>query len=203
MSRPRKFGHDYVYGLDHFERFPEQYRRLEHRFSMADIDWCEFCGYARCRKVVGLFEMFRDRPDGIDLSDKATTVIRHLARGVNAPAYVVAYLTERPADVQAEIDKLNARVLELTRRWPITRFRARLIEPRFGPAIAYTAEQWWELVAALHSEHHLECEMARRSRETLANPSWLLNAQSRHGRAGLWAPSQPVLFGANGEQVTS
>lgn len=190
--RPRRFGEDYVYGLNHFERFPTQYKRIEHRFKMADRDWTEFCGY--CHRSLMLVEMFRDKPgNGVDLSDKGVSVTRQLARGVGADAYVMAYLTERPKDVQSEIDQLNTRILDLTRQWPITRFRAQLLEPHRGEAVTYDdPEDWWELVALQHSEHHRECDKAIRSRERLANPAWLQRAQARHRE--LWVPSQEPLW---------
>ena len=158
---------------------------------MADRDWTEFCGY--CHRSLMLVEMFRDRPDGVDLSDKGVSVTRQLARGVGADAYVMAYLTERPKEVQAEIDQLNIRILDLTRQWPVTRFRAQLLEPHRGKAVTYDdPEDWWELVAVRHSEHHRECAKALRSGERLANPAWLQRAQANH--PGLWMPSQEPLW---------
>lgn len=192
--RPRRFGEDYVYGLNHFERFPSQYKRIEHRFKMADRDWTEFCGY--CHRSLMLVEMFRDRPGkGVDLSDKGVSVTRQLARGVGANAYVMAYLTERPKEVQSEIDTLNARILDLTRQWPITRFRAQLLEPYRGPAVTYDdPEDWWELVAFQHSDHHRECAKALRSGERLANPAWLAAVATRH--TNLWIPRPDPLWEA-------
>jgi hypothetical protein len=193
--RPRRFGEDYVYGLDHRERFPRQYERMEHRFSMADRDWTEFCGYGYCRKPLMLVEMFRDKPgNGADLYDKGVTITRKLAIGVGAPAYVMAYLTERPAQVQAEIDQMNRQILDLTRRWPITRFRAQLLEPHRGPVETYEPDQWWELVALTHSEHHLNCRAAQRSGDKLANPSWVQAALKRH--QNLWVPPRTLLWEA-------
>lgn len=191
MSRPRRFGHDYAYGLEHFERFPEQYQRVSHRFAMADVDWTEFCGYERCRKPIMLVEMFRDSEQGIDLADKGVSVTRQLASGVGAHAYVMAYQTGRPAEVQDEIDALNTRILELTRQWPITRFRAQLLVPKRGKIKTYTPDMWWELVALRHSEHHHTCHAALQSREQIANPGWLDRAQQRH--QSLWVPRQEQL----------
>jgi hypothetical protein len=187
--RPRRHGNDYAYGIEHSERFPEQYQRIEHRFKLADIDWCEFCGY--CHKPVTLIEMVRDKQQPVDLADKSTTVIGHLAQGVSIPAYVIGVYIERPAEVQAEIDQLTARILDLARQWPITRIRAQMRVPHRGPIQAYTPSQWWELVALRHSEHHELCPSARRSREVLANPAWRASAPARH--RGLWVPSQPPL----------
>jgi len=188
VSRPRRFGHDYVYGLEHFERFPKQYERLaEHRFKMADVDWTEFCGY--CHWPHTLVEMVRDKPGrGRDLTDKGVTVTRRLARGVGAHAYVMAYLTERPADVQSEIDRLNTTVIDLSRQWPITRFRAQLLEPHRSKVFAYTPDKWWGLIALRHADHHYHCSAALRSGQQLANPEWVAWAQRQH--AGLWVPSQ-------------
>jgi hypothetical protein len=191
VSRPRRYGHDYAYGLQHFERFPEQYKRLSHRFAMADVDWTEFCGYERCRKPLMLVEMFRDSERGIDLSDKGVSVVRQLAKGVGAAAYVMAYFAIRPRGVQTEIDALNRRVLDLTRQWPITRLRAQRLDPKRGRVFTYTPDEWWELVALSHSEHHHHgCSWARRSSEQLANPAWLAAAQ---GRQALWVPPQQEL----------
>lgn len=192
MSRPRRFGHDYVYGLDHFERFPQQYKRIEHRFKMADVDWTEFCGY--CHWPHTLVEMYRDTPNGQDLRDKGVTVARRLARGVGAHAYVMAYLTERPPEVKDQIDKLNDQVLELSRQWPITRVRAQLVEPHRSKVETYSADEWWGLIALRHSTHHRDCSAARRSGERLANPAWTDERQRKH--AGLWVPEQLPLGAA-------
>jgi hypothetical protein len=190
--RPRRHGTDYAYGIEHSEQFPEQYRRIEHRFKLADIDWCEFCGY--CHKPVMLCEMVRDTEKGIDLNDKATTVIGHLARGVSIPAYAIGVYIRRPAEIQAEIDQLNARILDLTRQWPITRIRAQMRQPHRSKVREYDTGNWWELVAGRHSEHHQACERALASSDRLASPAWLARTQQKH--RGLWVPVQPHLFTA-------
>lgn len=197
MSRPRRFGHDYIYGIEHFEHFPSQYDRLAHRFKLADVDWFEFCGYPRCSRPHTMIEMFKDTLRGQDLADKGVSVTRQLARGVNAYAYVMAYLTERPRAVQDEIDKLNARVIELTRAWPITRFRAQLLEPYRGKIITCTPNEWWELMAIRHSDHHETCGEAQRSADELASPAWLARARERQRRTGLWVPTQEPLWEAS------
>jgi hypothetical protein len=188
--RPRRHGNDYAYGLEHSERFPEQYQRIEHRFKLADVDWCEFCGY--CHRPVMLCEMRRDTEKGIDLNDKSTTVIGHLARGANIPAYALGVYIYRPREVQAELDQLNARILELTRKWPITRIRAQVRTPHRGEVIPYDPTQWWDLVALQHSDHHQDCAKAQQSRERLASPAWLASAPERH--RGLYAAPHPLLI---------
>jgi hypothetical protein len=188
--RPRRHGNDYAYGLEHSERFPEQYKRIEHRFKLADIDWCEFCGY--CHKPVMLCEMVRDTERGEDLNDKSTTVIGHLARAAGIPAYALGVYVYRPPAVQAEIDQLTARILDLTRQWPITTIRAQLRKPHRSYVAGYTPDKWWELVALRHSEHHQDCAKAQRSSERLASPAWLTRAQKEH--QGLWVPTQPSLI---------
>lgn len=189
--RPRTFGYDHAYGIEHRERFPEQYERLEHRFASADIDWTEFCGYSRCRRPLILIEMYRDTERGQDLNDKSATVTGRLARGVCVPAYVIGVWVRRPREVQDQIDALNAQVLELTRQYPITRIRAQLRVPHRGPVVAYEPGKWWELIALHHSWHHAECPEARRSGEVLASPEWLRATARRH--PGLWVPPQPPL----------
>lgn len=190
-GRRRRHGHDYVYGIEHLEEFPEQYERIEHRFKLADTDWNEFCGY--CHTPHTLIEMYRDTPQGQDLSDKGVTVTRRLAQGVNAHAYVMAYLTERPPEVQREIDQLNQRVLELTRQYPIKRFRAQLVTPHRSRVETYTPDEWWSLIVLRHSEHHLQCRVAQRSGEQLANPAWMKWQRHKHSRSGLYVPPQPTL----------
>lgn len=192
--RPRTHGYDYAYGIGHMENFPRQYERIEHRFKLADIDWTEFCGY--CHKPLMLVEMVRDPARGIDLNDKSATVTGHLARGAGIPAYVLGVHVDRPPEVQARIDDLNRQVLELTRQWPIARFRAQLRVPHRGTVVTCDdPSEWWEIVALCHSEHHLECPRALAARERLANPAWLNRAMRRHG--GLYVPVQPMLAPAD------
>lgn len=189
--RPRRHGYDYAYGLEHSERFPEQYKRIEHRFKLADVDWCEFCGY--CHRPLMLCEMVRDTRKGIDLNDKSTTVIGRLARGAGIPAYAIGVYVYRPPEVQAEMDRLNSQVLELTRQWPVTRINAQLRTPLPRSRVeTYSTGQWWELVALRHSEHHQQCEKALRSREQLASPAWLATAQTKHRE--LFAPTPLMLM---------
>ena len=195
QGRRRRHGNDYIYSIEHLERFPEQYERIAHRTKLADVDWTEFCGYSRCHRPVMLVEMFRDTPRGLDLSDKGVTVTRYLANGVDVPAYVMAYLTERPKQVQDEIDRLNQRVLELTRSYPIVRYRAQLIHPERSRTQEYDPGDWWSLVVLAHSEHHQRCPDARQSRERLANPAWLEAQRRRHGTRKLWVPRQEALAG--------
>lgn len=191
--RPRTHGYDYAYGIAHMENFPRQYARIEHRFKLADIDWTEFCGY--CHKPLMLVEMVRDTEAGIDIRDKSATVTGHLARGASIPAYALGVYVDRPREVQAEIDELNRRVLDITRQWPITRFRAQLRVPHRGKVITCDPAEWWELVVLCHGEHHLECPKARLAGERLANPDWLRRAGSRHG--ALYVPDQPMLISAD------
>ena len=187
--RPRRHGYDFAYGIEHSERFPEQYKRIEHRFKLADIDWCEFCGY--CHRPLVLCEMVRDTRKGIDLSDKSTTVIGRLARGAGIPAYALGVYVYRPHEVQAELDRLNSRILELTRQWPVTRINAQLRVPHRSAVETYSSAQWWELIALCHSEHHQHCTKALATRERLASPAWLVTAQARH--RSLWTDPQPML----------
>jgi len=195
--RPRTFGNDYIYGIEHLERFPEQYKRIEHRFKLADIDWCEFCGY--CHRPIMICEMRAEKketkPDA--LNDKPTTVMGHLARGVGIPVYAVGVYTYRPPEVQAEIDRLNAQVLQLTRQYPITRIRAQeRTRPRRSIVATYETSEWWEVVTGRHSEHHQLCEpaqqRARSVRERPANPQWVSRMQRKHH--GLWTPHEEPLF---------
>ncbi len=191
--RPRTFGHDYAYGIEHLERFPEQYERIEHRFKLADIDWCEFCGY--CHKPIMICEMRGEKKETKPraLTDKPTTVMGHLARGIGIPVYAVGVYTYRPPEVQAEIDRLNTQVLDLTRQWPITRIRAqKRTLRRKGEVVGYTSGQWWDFVALTHSDHHQYCAEAQQSTERLANPAWLARAPGRH--RGLYAAHQPLLY---------
>lgn len=187
----RRFVDDPTYGIEHFERFPEQYKRIEHRFKLADIDWIEFCGY--CYKPITNVEMFRDSERGHDLSDKGVSVTRRMAHGVGIDAYVMAYWVPRPAEVQQEIDQLGSRILELARQYPIQRCRAQRIEPQPRSRVeTYSPERWWELVALWHSTHHQRCLKAQSSSEKLANPEWMKHAQGSH--SGLWVPPQEPLW---------
>lgn len=188
--RPRTHGTDYAYGIEHMENFPRQYQRIEHRFKLADIDWTEFCGY--CHRPLMLVEMRRDTETGVDINDKSSTVTGHLARGVGIPAYALGVYVDRPSEVQAEIDRLNKRVIELTRQYPITRFQAQLRVPRRGEVKRLEPSEWWEIVTLLHSEHHIDCRKARESGERLANHAWIAKARKTH--SGLWTPEQPMLI---------
>jgi hypothetical protein len=192
--RPRTHGQDYAYGIEHMENFPRQYQRIEHRFKLADIDWTEFCGY--CHKPLMLVEMRKDTEAGLDINDKSSTVTGHLARGAGIPAYALGVYVDRPREVQAEIDQLNKRVLELTRQWPITKFQAQLRTPHRGSVERLEPAEWWEIVALTHSEHHVDCRKALASGEKLAAAAWRQRMAREH--SNLYVPVQPMLLQAGG-----
>jgi hypothetical protein len=174
MSRPPRRYLDwtgYAYGVAHLQRFPEQYKRLEHRFKLADIDWCEFCGY--CHRPVTLCEMYR----GGDLNDKSTTVMSHLARG-EMPVYAFTPRFEWPPGVEQELDQISKHALGLVQQSRLTEVSAqRRVSHRRGGVETMHPDKWWEAVAFEHGKHHQSCAPARAGsravREELANPAWL------------------------------
>jgi hypothetical protein len=194
-GRRRRFGYDYGYSIAHMENLPEQYKRVEHRLKMLDVDWVEFCGYGGCGAPLMLYEMVRDTKAGVGLGDKSCTVTARLARAANIPAYVVATWADRPPEAQAEIDRLNARVLDLTRLYPVTRIRAQQREPIRGETGKFTTAGWFDLIAYAHSSHHAQCAAAAASGDKLANPAWLRAADGRYSKSGLWVPVHPTLPG--------
>lgn len=189
MSRSRRYGEDLTYAEEHRRRLPELYGRIGHRLDMADRDWTEFCHH--CKEPLAIVEEVRDM--GQDLNDKATTVTRRLAARAALPAYLMAWRIERPANVQAEIDRLNDRIRELEAAYPIVGFRARQLFPRRTALIAYTPEKWFELVLIWHRSHHETCAVAKRNREKAVAGERL--ALAKH-RSPLWTPDndQPPLW---------
>lgn len=185
-GRPRRFGEDYGYGIAHLERFPEQYQRAQHRFSLANVDWAEYCDF--CKHVLMIGEMYK----GGYLGDKSTEVMENLAAPHRIPVYAFTPVFHRPPEVQAEIDRLNTAVLKLTRKYPLIRVNAQLRaagQPR-GEIKAYAAEKWWEIIVAIHSAHHQQCRKARESGDRLASREWVAAARKR----GIWPEQPPPLL---------
>ena len=171
------------YGLPHL------YKRIGHRLHFGDRDWTEICGY--CSEPLALFEEVLDR--GQNLNDKATTWTRKLARRSNLPAYLIAPKVSRPVSVQKEIDRLQARVLDLQVAYPIVKLTAKSLYPEAGKLVEYSPRDWLHHLWVMHREHHLTCDVARRYGEEVEieeiqaarNLSQLF---SPDGQCRLWLP---------------
>ena len=184
MARSRRYGDDVAYAEEHRWRMRELYKRIGHRIDVADRDWTEFCHH--CKEPIAIIEQVRDV--GQNILDKATTVTRRLAQRADVPAFLMAWRVERTAEVQAEIDRLMARAMELQTSSPITMFRVRQIYP-VGPLKLETLEpdDYWRHVYMLHREHHSTCARAEANREIPVNGDRLRAAK---GGSRLWLPVQ-------------
>lgn len=157
MSQRRRYGEDLTYAEWHRAAFPELYGRIGHRIDMADRDWTENCHY--CREPLLIVEEVRDR--GQDLLDKGTSVTRRLAERANLPAALMAWRSDRPKEVDREINTLHARIRELEAGWPIVGFTVRYLRRRDSLRLhRLTPAEWLEWLAIQHREHHAQCEKA-------------------------------------------
>lgn len=156
MARSRKYGEDLTYAEWHRNALPEKYGRIGHRIDMADRDWTEYCHY--CKTPLALIEEVRDR--GQDLLDKGTSVTRNLAAALKRPAYLMAWRSERPPEVDAEIEALHSRIRELEAQWPIVEFTIRPLLRRTTRLMTVTPDEWLEHLMIIHREHHAECGRA-------------------------------------------
>lgn len=170
MARSRRYGEDLTYAEFHRNEFPELYGRVGHRIDMANRDWTEYCHY--CKTPLALVEEVRDR--GQDLRDKGVTVTRNVAARANLPAWLMSWSTDRPREVDREIEQLNTRIRELEARWPIVGFRVRNLRHRGAPIQQLTPEEWLQTVAIWHREHHHVCVKAH---EYPVRPDGLLVAK--------------------------
>lgn len=175
MSRRRKRGEDLSYAEWHRDVLPRLYGRVGHRQDMADRDWTEFCHW--CKKPLLLVEEVLD--NGQDILDKATTVTRHLAVNSGVDALLLAVRVERPEHIQAEIDLLWMRLLELYRAYAPTEFGMRRLYPEFErEVIRMKPEEWAERLLVVHRAHHLTCPEARQ--QFPVHTERLRAAQQRH-----------------------
>lgn len=156
MARSRNYGEDLTYAEWHRNALPEHYGRVGHRIDMANRDWTEYCHY--CKTPLAVVEEVRDV--GQNLLDKGVTITRHLAAALNRPGYLMAWRTERPKEVDAEINALNKRIRELEAAWPIVEFTIRRLRSRDARLEKVTPDVWMEALLIVHREHHAECGRA-------------------------------------------
>lgn len=173
MARSRKYGEDLTYGEWHRTALPEKYGRIGHRIDMANRDWTEYCHY--CKVPLALIEEVRDM--GQDLLDKGVSVTRHLATMAQMPAFLMAWRSERPPEVDDEIDRLNRRIRELESQYPITGFTIRNLRHRGRKLESVTPDDWLEHLLIIHRQHHAECS---RANEWAVNGSRLIEVKDRH-----------------------
>lgn len=184
MARRRKYGEDLTYAEEHRLTLEQLYRRIGHRLDMADRDFTEFCHW--CKQPLLLVEEVRDK--GQDLRDKATTVTRKLANMAGIHAVLCGWRTERPKEVQDEIDRLNTRLRQLESEYPIVGFKVRLLAPEHRAEIEdIEPSAWWEYVLHTHRRHHLDCQAAR-GREIPVAVDHMYAAAQRHplAKGRLW-----------------
>lgn len=182
MARRRKYGEDLTAAEWHRLKLPVLYERNGHRLDMADRDWTEFCHF--CKEPLGLWEEVIDR--GQDLSDKATTVTRRLAERANLPALIVAPRTNRPPDVQAQIDDLHAEIRRLEALHPIIRFTVKRLTPTPGEFLVFQPDEFAAEIYLLHRDHHQRCRRAQRS-----DPVYHVAAiKAARAKSKIWVPRQ-------------
>lgn len=176
MARKRSRGEDLAYAEWHRLRFPEQYRRLQHRFASADRDWTEFCHF--CRQPLAIIEEMVLGPK--DPADKCCTVTRKLAQMAGIRGYLLGISIPRPPQIIERIDELWSELLEIYRDYPPNGFIARELHPDPGPLRELTPEQWAEVIAILHRDHHSGCRLARISELPPVNITRLSRAKQKN-----------------------
>lgn len=183
MSRSERYNaRDLTYSAAHRTALPQLYRRIGHRADACDRDWTEYCHF--CWEPLGIFEEVRDR--GQDLADKSTGVTERLAKRAALPAGLIAWRTDRPADVQTEIDQLQAQLRALEALHPITQITVRPLYPDRGNFEPLPPREHWRRVAQLHAGHEIRCH-----RVPLLE-RWRLNElrMKVQRQAELWSPIQ-------------
>lgn len=153
MARSRLYGEDLTYGEWHRHALPEKYGRIGHRIDMANRDWTEFCHY--CKVPLAIIEEVRDV--GQDLLDKGVSVTRSLATRAQLPAWLMAWRSERPPEVDREIEALNGRIRELEAQYPITGFTIRDLRQPGRQLVRLGTDQWLEHLLLVHRQHHADC----------------------------------------------
>lgn len=182
MARRRKYGEDLTVAEWHRTELPVLYRRNGHRLDMADRDWTEFCHF--CKEPLGLWEEVIDR--GQDLDDKATTVTRKMAERANKPAMLVAARIDRPPNVQARIDQLNAEIRELEAQHPILYFTVKRLWPHPGPLERFSPHEFAAEIYLLHRDHHQHCRAAQ-----VNDPVYHASAiNAARAKSKIWVPRQ-------------
>lgn len=179
MARSRKYREDLTYSEWHRDRLRQLYERIGHRLDMADRDWTEFCHH--CKIPFAIMEEVVDR--GQNLNEKSTRVTRNLARMAGVEAYLIAPRTERPRDIQDEINRLQDLITELESKHPIVEFHVKELYPEHTSLRSLTPEQWAENVLLLHRRHHETCHEARRAGEFPVRRKALREAMDRNGIA--------------------
>lgn len=154
MSRSERYNaRDLTYSAEHRRALPRLYQRIGHRADACDRDWTEYCHF--CWEPLGIFEEVRDR--GQDLADKSTGVTERLAMRARLTAGLIAWQCDRPADIQAEIDRLHARLRQLEAMHPISGFVVRPLYPQRGPFEHITVAEHWRRIAQMHAAHESSC----------------------------------------------
>ena len=154
MSRSERYNaRDLTYSAAHRAALPALYGRIGHRADACDRDWTEYCHFCQVPLLIG--EEVRDR--GQNLADKSWRVTGRLAQMAGLPAWLIAWRTDRPPDVQAQMDRLAAQLRRLEAAWPITGFTDRVLCPRPGPFQDFTPRQHWRRIALLHASHEAAC----------------------------------------------
>lgn len=179
MARSRKYREDLTFAEWHRERLRQLYKRIGHRLDMADRDWTEFCHH--CKIPLAIMEEVVDR--GRNLNEKATTVTRNLARMAEVEAYLIAPRTERPPEIQDQINRLQEMITELESRHPIVEFHIKELYPEHTDLRSLTPDEAAEFFLLLHRRHHETCEKARRAGEFPVRRKALREAMDRNGIA--------------------
>lgn len=186
MASRRKYGEDLTYDEWHRVALPELYGRIGHRQDQANRDHTEFCHH--CKQPLAVIEQVLDV--GQDINDKATTVTRNLAAGADVFAVLLAVRIERPPEIQAEIDGLWQRLLEIYRAYLPVSFKAKQLWPVRTRLHDFTPGEWAEQILILHRNHHLDCAKAHTNGELPVHVRRLWVAKSR---SGLWVPANDQL----------
>lgn len=185
MANRRRYGEDLTYAEWHRNTLAELYPRRGHRLDQADRDWTEACHF--CREPLCVAEEVIDR--GQDLNDKATTITRRMAERANIPGWLIAPKFSRPVEIQRRIDRLQAEVLRLEARYPITYFTVKRLWPQPAPLEQLWPDEFAAEIYLLHRDHHQTCPRAQRD-----DPVWkTAELRAAQNKSKLWLPQQKRL----------
>jgi len=150
----RLYGESWAYGEAH--RVMTTKWRDIHRLVQTDRDWTEHCYW--CYHPLRLIEEVLNRGQK-HFRDKATRATQTLSRLSGIEAGMLVVTLDRPPGVEAELEKLDRRKLELERAFPPVAYQYVPIDPYRGKQgiLEFSPKEWFDQIRAIHRGHHVNC----------------------------------------------